>query len=269
MDWSSYQYLTFDYPADGVLLVKINRPERLNAMNAVLHTELSKVWLDIDKDDSCRAVVITGEGKAFSAGGDFDMVESTLGNYRAVTKLHKEAADIVHNITNMEKPVISAINGVAVGAGLAVALTADISIIAENARFTDGHHRLGVAAGDHAAFIWPLLCSMAKARYYLLTNDFIDGREAERIGLVSMAVPLDDLMPTALRVATNLAAGPRRAIAATKRTLNHWLRANAPTFENALALEMLQFFGDDAREGYEAMRDKREPKFPSSLGTES
>ncbi|MFF2167440.1 enoyl-CoA hydratase/isomerase family protein [Streptomyces sp. NPDC058175] len=269
MDWSSYRHLTFEYPDDGILLIKINRPDRLNAMNAPLHTELSQVWLDVDKDDDCRAVVITGEGKAFSAGGDFEMVEATLGSYQTVTRLFKEAGDLVHNITDISKPVISAINGTAVGAGLAVALTADISIMSETARFTDGHHKLGVAAGDHAAFIWPLLCGMAKARYYLLTNDFIDGREAERIGLVSKCAPADEVLPEALRVAAKLAAGPRHATAATKRTLNHWLRQATPIFENALALEMLQFFSDDAREGYEAMREKRAPKFPSNRGAQA
>jgi enoyl-CoA hydratase len=269
MDWSAYSRLTFDYPCDGVLLIKINRPERLNAMDSQLHTELSRVWLDVDKDDECRAVVVTGEGRAFSAGGDFEMVEDTLGNFGTVSRLLKEAAEIVYNITNCTKPVISAINGTAVGAGLAVALTADISIAAEHARLTDGHLKLGVAAGDHAAIIWPLLCGMAKARYYLLTSDFIDGREAERIGLVSKCTPDDELLPTALRVAADLAVGSRQAIAATKRTLNHWVRAAAPIFESALAMEMLGFFSDDAREGLDAMRDKRRPKFPSSLVPES
>jgi len=267
MDWSSYEHLAFSYPSDGVLLIKFNRPDRFNAMNPAMHTEVSRVWLDVDRDPDCRAVVITGEGRAFSAGGDFDMVEATLGDYQVITRLLKEAADIVHNITDISKPAISAINGTAVGAGLAVALVADISIIAEDTKFTDGHHRIGVAAGDHAAFIWPLLCGMAKARYYLLTNEFIDGREAERIGLVSKAVPAADVLPTALRIADGLAAGPRDAIAATKRTLNHWLRAATPAFENALALEMMQFFSEDAREGYNAMREKRPPKFPSTLGT--
>jgi enoyl-CoA hydratase len=269
MDWSAYTRLTFDYPSDGVLLIKINRPDRLNAMDEVLHTELSRVWLDVDKDDACRAVVITGEGRAFSAGGDFEMVEATLGSYRVVSRLLKEAADIVHNITDCTKPIISAINGTAVGAGLAVALTADISIAAESARLTDGHLKLGVAAGDHAAIIWPLLCGLAKARYYLLTSGFIDGREAERIGLVSRCTPDDELMPTALQIAEDLAGGPRQAIAATKRTLNHWVRAASPIFESSLALEMLGFFSEDAREGLDAMREKRRPKFPSSLGAEA
>ena len=150
MDWSAYSRLTFDYPSDGVLLIKINRPERLNAMDPQLHTELSKVWLDVDRDTDTRAVVITGAGKAFSAGGDLEMIQNDAGNFSRIAVLSKEIRDIVYNIVNCEKPIISAINGVAVGAGLAVALMADISIIAEDARLTDGHARLGVAAGDHA-----------------------------------------------------------------------------------------------------------------------
>jgi enoyl-CoA hydratase len=266
MDWSHYTRLSFEYPLDGVLLMRLNRPERKNAMDQTLHTELSRVWRDIEADVDCRAVVVTGEGAAFSAGGDFEMVEDTLDNFQTVSRLYKEAADIVYDITNCAKPVISAINGVAVGAGLAVALMADISVMAEGARFTDGHLRLGVAAGDHAAIIWPLLCGLAKARYYLLTSDFVDGREAERIGLVSKCVPDAELLPTALGIAEQLAGGSATAIAATKRTLNHWVRAAAPIFESSLALEMLGFFSPDAREGYAAMRDKRPAVFPSSRG---
>jgi enoyl-CoA hydratase len=264
MDWTHYENLSFEYPDDGILLIRMNRPDRLNAMSETMHAELSTVWLDVDKDPDCRVVVVTGEGKSFSAGGDFRMVEATLGSYDNVTRLFKEAADVVYNITNCSKPVISAINGTAVGAGLAVALTADISIMAAEARLTDGHIKLGVAAGDHAAIIWPLLCGMAKARYYLLTGAFIDGREAERIGLVSLCTPLAELLPTALRVAGDLAAGPRHAIAATKRTLNHWVRAAAPIFESSLAVEMLQFLGPDAREGFDALREKRPARFPSN-----
>src|SRR5688500_11538022 len=127
-------------------------------------------------------------------------------------RVMKEAEAIVYEMMNCEKIIISAINGVAVGAGLAVALMADISIMAEDARLTDGHTRLGVAAGDHACMIWPLLCGMAKAKYYLLTCDFVDGREAERIGLVSKAVPRDQVLPEALRVARQLADGPQPAL---------------------------------------------------------
>lgn len=160
-----------------------------------------------------------------------------------------------------DTPVVSAINGVAVGAGLAVALLADISVIAEDARFTDGHLRLGVAAGDHAVAIWPLLCGMAKAKYYLLTADFLDGREAERIGLVSKAVPRDDVLPTALDIAERLARGPRDATRLTKRALNHWMRQSLPAFEASLAYEMLNFLGPDAAEGLAALRERRAPDF--------
>jgi enoyl-CoA hydratase len=192
------------------------------------------------------------------------MVQAQVGNFAKMAGVMKEAGDIVYNIINCEKVVISAINGVAVGAGLAVALMADISIMAEEARITDGHIRLGVGAGDHAAIIWPLLCGMAKAKYYLLTADFIDGREAERIGLVSRCVPGERVVPTALEVAEKLATGPQLALRWTKRALNNWLRQASPIFDASLALEMLNFFDEDVAEGAAALVEKRPPKFPSA-----
>ena len=151
---------------------------------------------------------------------------------------------------------VSAINGVAVGAGLAVALMADISIIAEDARFTDGHLRLGVAAGDHANIIWPLLCGLAKAKYYLITSDFIDGKTADEIGLVSKSVPADQLMDEALGVADRIAKGPQDAARWTKRALNLWVTQAAPAFDASLAFEMLNFMGHDAAAGAAAIRNK-------------
>jgi enoyl-CoA hydratase len=264
-DYSQYQHLLFERQANGILLIIINRPELLNATDARLHWELSRVWLDIADDPETRVVVITGAGRAFSAGGDLDMIETFQGNIDVVSGVMKEASDIVYNIVNLDKPVISAINGVAVGAGLAVALMADISIMAEDARITDGHIRLGVGAGDHAAIIWPLLCGMAKAKYYLLTADFIDGKEAERIGLVSLCVPQDEVLPKAMEVAAKLATGPQLAVRWTKRALNNWIRQAGPLFDNSLALEMLGFFTKDMQEGLQAVREKRDPKFPSTM----
>ena len=148
---------------------------------------------------------------------------------------------------------------------MAVALLADISIASENARFTDGHVRLGVAAGDHAAVIWPLLVGMAKAKLYLLTADILEAKEAERIGLVSMVVPNDQLMPKAWELAHRLAQGSAQAIRWTKQSLNQWLRAAAQTsFDYSLALEMLGFFGADIQEGMKAVQEKRPPSFPSA-----
>lgn len=245
----------------GVLLITLDNAERLNATDAAMHEELSRIFAVVHREPSIAAVVVTGSGRAFSAGGDLDWISQQVGDYSQTMKVMREAGDIVRTMIDCDTPIISAINGVAVGAGLAVALLADISIINVEARITDGHIRLGVAAGDHAVAIWPLLCGMAKAKYYLMTADFIDGAEAERIGLVSRAVAPDDVLPTALGIAEKLATGPRDATRFTKRALNHWLRQALPAFEASLAYEMLNFLGPEAAEGLSALQDKRSPRF--------
>jgi enoyl-CoA hydratase len=265
VDYGAYQHLIVE-KHDGIAVITMNRPEVYNATNARLHYELGRIWLDMGADVDVRVAVITGAGKAFSAGGDLDMIEGFLGDATAIANTMREASDIVYNMINLDKPVISAINGIAVGAGLAVALIADISIASEEARFTDGHIRLGVGAGDHAVIIWPLLCGMARAKRYLLTADFLDAREAERIGLVSMVVAPEQLMPTTMEYARKLAQGPQPAVRWTKRALNQWLRTMGPAFDYSLATEMLAFFGPDVREGLQALREKRQPRFPSTQG---
>jgi len=262
MKYDEYQYLLFERRPDGILLITINRPDVLNATNNRLHWELSRGWKDVDDDPETNVVVITGKGRAFSAGGDLDMIVNMTGNHANISQAFKEAGDIVYNMIECSKPIISAINGVAVGAGLAVAFMADISIASENMRITDGHLRLGVAAGDHAVILWPLLCGMAKAKYYLMTADFVDGKEAERIGMVSLCVPADKLMDKAFEVARKLARGPQQAARFTKRALNNWLKMFAPAFDASLAMEMLGFFSADVAEGVAAVREKRQPLFP-------
>jgi enoyl-CoA hydratase len=264
MDYADYQHLVFERRPHGVVLITINRPEVLNATNDRLHWELTQVWLTLDADPQARVAVVTGAGRAFSAGGDLDMVEQNATDPRRLARTVREASDIVYNMINLDKPIVSAVNGVAVGAGLVVALLADISIMSESARITDGHTKLGVVAGDHAAILWPLLCGMAKAKYYLLTSDFIDGREAERIGLVSRCVPAEQLLPAALEVAERLALGSQQAIRWTKRSLNNWLRMAGPIFDQSIALEMLTFMDEDVREGLKAIRERRRPQFPSA-----
>jgi enoyl-CoA hydratase len=266
MDYAGYEHLRFERREDGVLLITIDRPERLNAANERLHTELATVWRDLARDETARVAVVTGAGEAFSAGGDLEMVQQMSGDYRRIARMASEAADLVLAMLDCPVPIVSAINGTAVGAGLAVALMADISVIAEDARLTDGHLRLGVVAGDHAALLWPLLCGMAKAKYYLMTADFIDGREAERIGLVSRCVAREEVLEEALAIAHRLAAGPQLALRFTKRTLNHWLRAAVPAFDASVAYEMLTFFGADVHEGAEAIRERRDPRFTDSPG---
>jgi enoyl-CoA hydratase len=258
--------LKFDQRDDGVLVIVINKPDSMNATDESLHRQLADVWREVSRDTAVRVAVITGAGSAFSAGGDLEMIESAVGDFAGASMLMREARDLVQGITDCEKPIISTINGVAVGAGLVVGLMADISIMSEDARFTDGHLRLGVAAGDHAALLWPLLCGLAKARYYLLTSEFVDGREAERIGLVSRCVPADDLMDEALRVATKLADGPQMALRWTKKAINGWLDLAGPIFEASLGYEMLCFMGEEAAEGVRALRQKRRPDFRAHQG---
>lgn len=261
-DWfGKYDDLNFEAGRDGILLMTINRPERMNATDARLHKALSRVWLDIDEDPDIRVVVVTGAGAAFSAGGDIEWIARMVHNYDEMKLAFIEAGHIVYRMSHCSKIIISAINGTAVGAGLAVALMADISIMAEEAKLSDGHIRLGVAAGDHANIIWPLLCGLAKAKYYLLTADFIDGKTADRIGLVSKSVPGTQLMEEVMQVARKIAAGPRDATSWTKRALNLWVTRAAPEFDASLAFEMLNFMGKDAAEGLAALKEKRPPDF--------
>jgi enoyl-CoA hydratase len=261
MDYSSYDRLLFERHDNGVLLITMNRPEVYNAADEAMHGQLARLWTDVARDEATRVAVITGAGKAFSAGGDLAMVERMAGDYERTTHMLSEMSDLVYNIINCDKPIVSAINGVAVGAGLVIALLADISICAADARLGDGHVKLGAAAGDHAAIIWPLLCGMARARYYLLTGEMLDGAEAERIGLVSKAMPGEAVLPEALRVAGELAAGSQLAIRLTKKALNGWLRAAGPIFDQSAAYEMLTFLGPDLAEGVSALRAKRKPSF--------
>lgn len=246
---------------DGVALVTINGRDRVNSLDEQDHLELSRIWRALDDDPRVRVVVVTGSGDYFSAGGNLAMELRIAGNYEAVIQTMTETRDLVLNMIACDTPIISAINGPAAGAGLAAALLADISVIGARTELTDGHTRIGIPAGDHSALIWPLLCGMARAKHLLLTSDRINGKRAEEIGLVSLAVPDDRVLDEALELATRLAAGPQRALAWTKRSLNYWLRQATPYFESSLGLEMLGLLGPDYREGLDAFKDKRSPDF--------
>jgi enoyl-CoA hydratase len=260
-EFPSLRYLS---PEPGILEIVISNPGRRNAATAEMHRDLALIWRGIDADEAVRAVMVRGDGADFSSGGDFAMIERMIEDEATLLRVWKEAGDLVYNLINCSKPVVSAIRGNVVGAGLAVALLADISIAAEDARILDGHTRLGVAAGDHAVIIWPLLCGLAKARYYLLMNKPLSGREAERIGLVAASVPDGEVMAAALEAARTLAAGSASAVRFTKHALNNWLRLAGPSFDTSLALEFLGFRLRDVREGLAAARGKRAAKFEGS-----
>jgi len=259
--YAQFSKLQIDFPAPRVLRITFNRPEALNAIDAETHKQLTYIWRTIDEDRNVNAVILTGAGKAFSAGGDLRMAQKMLTDHETRMVEWKHAKDLVYNVINCSKPIVSAINGVAVGAGLVAGILADVSIAGRSARIIDGHTRLGVAAGDASTIIWPLLCGMAKAKYYLLTCRPVYGEEAERIGLVSLCVDDDKLQDTALEVATELASGAQSAIRWTKYALNNWLRMAGPAFDASTALEFMGFSTPDAVEGVTSHLEKRKPKF--------
>jgi enoyl-CoA hydratase len=255
-DWA----FKFEMNEPSVMELIFDSPN-LNAVNEAIHEQIPYIWNEFDRDPEVRAIIVRGAGKAFSAGGDFALIEKQMASYAVLTKVMRESRDLYYNMLGCSKPIISAIHGPAVGAGLVVALMADISIAAKNAKIVDGHTRLGITAGDHAASVWPVLCGMAKAKYLLLTCERISGEEAERIGLVSLAVEEDKLLETARATASKLANGAQEAIALTKLSLNLWFKQSAPIFEASLALEFMGVGGPDIREGLASHLEKRPPKF--------
>src|SRR3954453_12627172 len=262
--YKEFSRLTLENNQPGVLEVVFDGPN-LNAVDESTHSEIPAVWPVIDRDPAVRAVIVRGAGKAFSAGGDFDLIDAQIQDYDIRMRVMRESRDLYYNIINCSKPIISAIHGPAVGAGLVVALMSDISIAARDARIIDGHTRLGVAAGDHAAAVWPLLCGMAKAKYLLLTCREISGEDAERAGLVSLTVDKEQLLDTAREIAGGLAEGAQEAIRWTKYSLNQWYRQAGPIFDTSLGLEFLGFGGPDVAEGVASHRERRAPVFDATV----
>jgi enoyl-CoA hydratase len=257
---SLYPSFSYDRPADAVLRITFDGPG-LNSVSPDAHREIADIWLTVDRDPEVRVAILQGAGKGFSSGGSFELLDGIINDYAIRTRVMREARDLVWNVINCSKPIVSAIHGPAVGAGLVAGILADVSIVGRTARIIDGHTRLGVAAGDHAAVCWPLLAGMAKSKYYLLTCDTLTGEEAERIGLVSLCVDDDQVHARALEVATQLAGMSQSAIRWTKHSLNHWYRQAGPAFDASLGLEFFGFGGPDAAEGLASHREKRSPVF--------
>jgi enoyl-CoA hydratase len=264
MDYTRYTTLNIARrgPDASVLDIQMKAANgKLPTADHAGHAELAQIWRDVGADPQVRCAVLRGEGLGFSGGGDLGLVQDMADDFEVRSRVWQEARDLVYNVINCDKPIVSAIHGPAVGAGLVAGLLADISIAAKTARIVDGHTRLGVAAGDHAAIVWPLLCGMAKAKYHLLLCEPVSGAEAERIGLVSLAVDDDTLLDKAYEVADRLALGSQSAIRWTKYSLNNWLRQAGPAFDASLALEFMGFAGPDVREGVASLRERRPPRF--------
>lgn len=258
--YASFPSLRLEPGKQGVMHLVLDSPG-LNSVSPQMHRDLADIWPVLDGDPAVRCVLVCGAGRAFSSGGNFDLIGEMSEDYDSRIRIMREARDLVLNLLRFSKPVVSAVRGPAVGAGLVVAVLADISIVGRTAKIIDGHTRLGVAAGDHAAICWPLLIGMAKAKYYLLTCEPLLGEEAERIGLVSRCVDDDAVLAEAGRIAADLAQGAPTAIQWTKHSLNHWYRMAQPAFEASLGLEFIGFGGPEVREGLASHREKRPPQF--------
>src|SRR4029453_6893790 len=259
MDYSRYHYLSVERK-EKVLVVALNRPESLNAINAPLHTELSQIFADIAQDRETEAVVLTGKGRAFCAGGDIKWFQGMTA--QQLDALFIEARKIIIDMLEVEQPIIAAVNGAATGLGATLALFSDVIFAAENAKIGDPHVRVGVVAGDGGAVIWPWLVGAARAKEFLMAGDIISATEAERIGLINHVVPADQLMDKAMTFANRLANGPTKAIRWTKVSVNKILRDTANlVLDTSLALEKHCFVTEDHKEAIRSFVEKREPKF--------
>jgi enoyl-CoA hydratase len=259
--YSRYTRLKFDRPHPRVLRITLHSPLKMGAMDAAMHREVSEIWADVDADPTVNAVIVTGDGKSFSAGGDLHHERKVCDDYALRMQAMAESRKLVYGMLDCRKPIVAAARGWAVGAGLALLILADVSIASKTAMFSDGHLKIGVAAGDHASIVWPLLCGMAKAKYYLLTADNFSGEEAERMNLVSMALDDERVEGRAVEVAARLAESAPAGVRWTKQTLNHWIRQAAPIFDASLALEFIGFAGPEGTEGIDAFLQKRRPAF--------
>jgi len=245
---------------EGVAVLTLNRPERLNAVNGAMHSELSTIFNAVQADDEVRVAVLTGAGRAFCAGGDF----SGGANMRSKTGLTmmQEARRIVDGILDLEKPLIAAINGPATGLGATVALCCDVVIAARNARIGDPHVKMGITAGDGGAVIWPLLVGVNRAKYMLMTGDLIYAEDAMAMGLVNRVVDEGGALPEALALARRLAAGAPYAVQSSKVSVNKLIKAVSNlVLPLSLALEEVSMSKDDHREAVKAFQEKREPHF--------
>lgn len=262
MDQTQYQTLRFDR-AGRVLTITINLPEKLNVVTHQLHEELAKVFDDATDDQESDVIVLTGAGTVFCAGGDLtwlhDELQSGIAPYPPVQRTMKR---IVQSLLDCPKPVIARVNGDAMGFGSSIALLCDIVIAVDTARFADPHVKVGLSAGDGGALIWPQLIGYAKAKHYLLTGEALTAVEAERLGLITFAIPASEFDEYVAKYAERLARGAQTAIRYTKITANIALRQLVPAmFEASAALEALSKHTEDYREGITAFVEKRRPNF--------
>ncbi len=246
--------------SEGIAILRLNRPERLNAVNGAMHSELMQIFLDVQADGDTLAAVLTGAGRAFCAGGDFSG-GSNMRSKSGLTMM-QEARRIVDNLLDCEKPVVAAVNGAAAGLGATIALLCDVVIASENARIGDPHVKMGITAGDGGAVIWPLLVGVNRAKYMLMTGHLVTAAEAFQMGLVNKVVAEGEALNEATAMARRLAAGAPFAVQSSKIAVNKYIKmVSNLVLPLSLHAEEVSMTKDDHREAVKAFQEKREPKF--------
>lgn len=258
---TGYRTLHLDR-VEGVLRVAIDHPDsELNAVDALLHGELARLFRELKREEEARAVLLIGRGRAFSAGGDFAWFP-TLDDLAKLEHLRRDARQMIWDLLDVELPVVAAVNGPAVGLGASLALLCDVIFMADTATIADPHVRLGIVAGDGGAAIWPLALGPARAKQYLLTGDPLGASEAERIGLVNRVVPAAELEGEAMAFARRLAEGAPLAVRYTKQAVNKLVKdALNVAFDTSTALEIVTFQSEDHKEALAALAARRRPVF--------
>lgn len=256
---------------DGpVRILTMNRPDDLNSFDGSLHRAMRDVWNMLIDDEEADAVVLTGAGRAFSAGGYMpDFIRNTT-DPKARRKDIREAERLATAMLACELPIVAAVNGPAVGLGCSLAVMTDLVVMSDATYIADPHVSVGLVAGDGGAVTWPLMTGMLRAKEYILLGDRIPAVEAERIGLANKVVPADEVMPTALALAHRLAAQPRQALRDTKRALNmHLKQAAQLVLGFALAAEGESFGSEDVARAAETMlaRSKRRQDETNASGS--
>ncbi|MEY8839096.1 enoyl-CoA hydratase/isomerase family protein [Cribrihabitans sp. XS_ASV171] len=251
------------FKRDGrVLTVTLNLPDSLNAVDAKLHAELSRVFIDLNDDPDSDVIVLTGAGRAFCAGGDIDWMQDAIDDPSNFEVTGFEAKRIIFSQLDLEKPLICRMNGHAIGLGATIALSCDVVIAADSAKIGDPHVSVGLVAGDGGAILWPQMIGFLRAKEYLLTGDAIPAPEAARMGLINRAVASEDLDDDVYALAQRLASGARKAIRWTKVTTNIALKQlTHAAMDTGVAYESMSNVSDDHREAVAAFREKRKPVF--------
>jgi enoyl-CoA hydratase len=259
-EYAGYSSIRFERVGEVLRVTLANPRNELNSVDGEMHDELRRAFEELKAEKQARAIVFSGSGRAFSAGGDFRWMSSVQAEH--LYELRREGKQIVWNLLDVELPIVAAVNGPAIGLGATLALLCDVIFMADSATIADPHVRVGIVAGDGGAVIWPLVLGPARAKRYLMTGDSLTAADAERIGLINASVPADELQEDALRFAQRLAEGAPLAIRYTKAAVNQLVKQALTTaFDYSTALELVTFVSEDHQEALRALREKRKPRF--------